>query len=362
MSGAGDPLATLRQSWPTPTRPRPVVVFGAGGIVRDAHLPGYRKAGFTVSGLFDPDAERARDLAAAWSIPRVYRSIAEAAAEPRAVFDLAIPPAAHPAVLDLLPAGATVLIQKPMGEDLDAATEILRTCRRKRLVAAVNFQLRFAPMMLALRDAIDRSLLGRIVDLEVHLNLLTPWDMFPFLRGLGRVELPLHSIHYLDLIRSLLGDPVGVHAHTLGHPRSGTAQTRSSAILRFADPDLRCTLSVNHDHRWGRRLQDAAIRVEGTDGAARATLGLLLDYPRGEPDELLIASGPAGEWQRVALAGTWFPDAFGARMASLQRFAAGEDATLPGAVEDAWRTMALVEAAFRSSAAPATAIDAAPND
>jgi hypothetical protein len=47
-------------------------------------------------------------------------------------------------------------------------------------------------------------------------------------------------------------------------------------------------------------------------------------------------------------------------MSNLQRFAAGEDPRLITAVEDAWHTMALVEACFASSAAPATPVPAAP--
>ena len=56
----------------------------------------------------------------------------------------------------------------------------------------------------------------------------------------------------------------------------------------------------------------------------------------------------------VPLTGSWFPDGFVGRMANLQRFVAGEDAELIGSVEDAWNTMALVEAAYQSSATPAT--------
>jgi hypothetical protein len=41
-------------------------------------------------------------------------------------------------------------------------------------------------------------------------------------------------------------------------------------------------------------------------------------------------------------------------MANVQRFASGEDAELISSVEDAWHTMALVEAAYQSSARPAT--------
>ena len=58
MSGGFDP-ASLCQSWPMPARPRPIVVIGAGGIARDAHLPAYRQAGFAVGGIFDVDKARA---------------------------------------------------------------------------------------------------------------------------------------------------------------------------------------------------------------------------------------------------------------------------------------------------------------
>jgi hypothetical protein len=48
-------------------------------------------------------------------------------------------------------------------------------------------------------------------------------------------------------------------------------------------------------------------------------------------------------------------------MSNLQRFAAGEDEVLLTSVEDAWHTMALVEACFRSSAAPATPVPTSPD-
>ena len=143
-----DPTS-LQQAWPAPSNPRPIVTFGAGSIVGDAHYPAYRKAEFPIAGLFDPDREKAEKLAAEWGVT-AYASAEEAAAVEDAVFDLATPPNTHAAVLRLLPDGAAVLIQKPMGSDLAAATEILEICREKKLMAAVNFQLRFAPMMLAL--------------------------------------------------------------------------------------------------------------------------------------------------------------------------------------------------------------------
>ena len=345
---------SLRQWWPKPSQPRPIVIFGAGSIVGDAHLPAYKKGGFPVAGIYDPNAEKAAALAAQWNI-RAFASEAEALAVEGAIFDLATPPAAHAPILAKLPRGSFALIQKPMGSDLAGATEILRVCRERDIKAAVNFQLRFAPMMLALYDAVEKGYLGEVVDFDAWLALATPWGLWPFLKGLPRIEIAMHSIHYLDFVRGLLGNPQGVHAKTIGHPNHDVAQTRTAAILDYGDR-VRCVLSVNHDHDFGRKYQACEFRISGTKGAAYIKLGVNLDYPRGEPDELWIRPEGGSDWVEVKLEGAWFPDAFVNRMANLQRFASGEDKVLIGSVEDAWQTMALVEAAYQSSAAPATPI------
>jgi predicted dehydrogenase len=343
----------LRQAWPLPSRPRPIVMIGAGGIVRDAHLPAYRKAGFEVAGVFDLDRTRAEALAREFGVPAVYGSLEEAAGIP-AVFDVAAPPTAHLQIVEALPQGATILLQKPMGRTLAEATAIRDAVRARRQTAAVNFQLRFSAMMLALADAIGSSHLGTLTELEVHLNLVTPWHLFPHLRQDSRVEIVSHSIHYLDTIRALLGEPAGVLARSYGHPASDLADTRTSILLDYPAP-LRVALSINHHHDFGRRFQDAGFRVEGTEGAAMVKLGLLLDYPAGEPDELWIVRR-GGEWRQIPLAGRWFPDAFVGPMSNLQRFAAGEDAVLATGVDDAWRTMALVETAYAAAAMPGLSI------
>ncbi len=352
-------MTALQQSWPMPSAPRPIVIIGTGGIVKDAHLPAYRKAGFTVAGLYDPDQPRAEALARDWSIPHIFGSLEEAA-RANAVFDVAAPPVAHRDILAALPEGATVLLQKPMGLDLAAATEIRDICHARRLTASVNFQLRYSAMMLAIADAVRRGQLGALTEIEVHINLLTPWHLFPHLKRNPRVEIVSHSIHYLDAIRALAGNPRGVLARSFGHPNSDLADTRTSMILDYGDR-LRVLLSINHHHEFGRQFQDARFRVEGVDGAAIAKLGVLLAYPAGEPDELWLASR-GGPSTRLPLTGAWFPDAFIGPMANLQRFAAGEDATLLTAVDDAWQTMALVEACYRSNDQPGTPLPTARTD
>lgn len=328
------------------------MIIGAGNIVNDAHLPAYRKAGYHVAGVFDIDSDRAAGLSRSWDIGKVYGSSAEMTANGvNCVYDIATPPSAITGILPLLPDGAAVLIQKPMGEDLAQARRILDMCRVKKLHAAVNFQLRFSPMMLAIRDALGSNVLGEIFDVEVHVNISTPWATFPFLKRLERVEIAVHSIHYLDLIRSLVGEPEGVFARSLSDPRvPDLAQTRTSVILDYGKR-LRALLSVNHNHDFGREFQAATIRFEGSNGCAIVKLGLLLNYPHGEADELWVCEA-GGDWRPIELQGLWFPDAFANIMANLQRFHAGDDQELLTDVGDAFRTMKLVETCFVANRAP----------
>ena len=331
-----------------PSTPRPIVVIGCGGIVRDAHLPAYTKSGLPVAAVFDIDEDRARRLASDFGIKRIYSSLAETVAETDAVFDLALPPEAVLEVLSALPEGAVVLIQKPLGRNFQNACEIVRLCHARRLTAAVNFQLRFSPMMLAIRDAIDQGLIGDITDLSIHLTLRQPWELWPFMADLEAVEVIMHSIHYLDWIRSVLGEPRGVYSHSVKHPdHPKLADARTSTILNYGD-STRCCLSLNHTWKHDGPYQEAGVRIDGQNGAAYVKLGLLLNYPEGEPEEVHIKT-KGTDWIPVPMSGRWFPDAFIGVMANLQRFAAGEDPLLHTAVEDAARTMALVEACWQSS-------------
>ena len=59
----------LVQAWAMPTAPRPIVTFGGGSIVNDAHFPAYRKAGFPTAGLYDPDRTKAEALALRFGLP-----------------------------------------------------------------------------------------------------------------------------------------------------------------------------------------------------------------------------------------------------------------------------------------------------
>ena len=335
----------LSQAWKRPSNPHPIVIIGAGGIVRTAHIPAYRKLEYPIAGIYDLRMNTAVDTASAFGIGVIFSSIDKAVSSPGTIFDIAVPGNQVLSVLERLPDGAPALIQKPMGENMAEARTILELCQAKKLKAAVNFQLRFSPNMLALRDLLAENALGTVTDIEVRVVDRQPWELWPFLKGTPRLEVLYHSIHYLDAIRFLFGEPEGVYCKAISHPdMPELADTRSTIILDYGNR-IRCSLVLNHSHRHGEKHQVSEFKVEGTGGAALLTMGVNLGYPVGKPDTMELALGTS-DWQTVPLRGSWFIEAFEGPMSNLQRFIGGEDDVLVTRVEDAIRTMALVEACY----------------
>jgi predicted dehydrogenase len=336
-----------------PKTNQPIIIIGAGGIVADAHLPAYKLAGFEVYGIVNRTKERAQKLADTFGIPHVFNSLAEAVeqAPGNVVYDLTVMPEQYIEMLNQLPDGSAVLIQKPMGDDYNQAKEILALCQAKKFKAAVNFQLRFAPFVAAARYLINQGLIGDLYDMEVRVTIKTPWEIFPHVIVHPRLEIQYHSIHYLDLIRSFLGNPDGVLAKTLKHPAKNLSSSRSTILFDYGDT-MHAVINTNHDHDFGPKHQESYIKWEGTKGAIKAKMGLLMDYPRGVPDVFeycILEEGKSPEWYTVQLEGSWFPEAFIGTMANLMRYNEGTDQVLYTSVEDIIDTMAVAESAYTSS-------------
>ena len=248
--------------------------------------------------------------------PRLWRRFEYAPAD--AVFDVAVPAKAIAGILPQLPDGAAVLIQKPMGETLAEAVEILKICRKKGLTAAINFQLRWAPNMLAARALHGTGALGELHDMEVSVSVHMPWELWSFLSTAPRLEILYHSIHYVDLVRRGLGIRVGVYAKTVKSPRTAElAATKSVITLDYGD-DKRVFIATNHSHDFDPKMQRSFVQWEGMTGAMRAQMGVNLNYPVGWPDNLEYIVRGDGGWRDAPVSGNWFPDAFMGSMGSLQ--------------------------------------------
>ena len=336
-----------------PETDQPIIIIGASGIVKDAHLPAYQMAGFSVFGITNRTISKAHDLAKQFNIAHVFENVADAVknAPSNAVYDITVLPDQYIEILEQLPDGAAVLIQKPMGNDLVQAREIVAVCERKKLVAGINFQLRFASFVSAARHLINEGIIGELYDLEVKVTVNTPWELFPLIKEHPRLEILFHSVHYIDCIRSFLGNPKGVMAKTAKHPLKKLSSCRSTIILDYAE-DKHVVINTNHDHHFGPKHEESYIKWEGTKGAIKAKMGLLMNYPDGLPDEFeysLQNENGEYEWKKIELEGSWFPEAFIGTMSNLMRFKEGSDSKLLASVKDVLDTMKVVEACYISN-------------
>jgi len=345
----------MEQVFFKPATPFHIFSIGAGGIVTGAHLPAYQLAGYAVKGIYDIDNRKAQALAKSFEIQDVYESLDAiiAAANKNTIFDIALPASAIIEVLQKLPTGAAVLLQKPMGSTLAEAKEIVALVESKKLIAAVNFQLRYAPCMIAAKNIMDTQNFGTITAIEVAVNIYTPWSLWTFLQTAPRLEILYHSIHYIDLIRNLLGNPASVYAKTIKHPaQPALASVKSNIIMDYGDM-VGASIKTNHCHDYGNTHQDAFIKIEGTNGAIKINLGLLKNYPVGEADRFeytIKELGTQASWKQMDIEGSWFPHAFIGSMAEIMKTLDGVIKTPDNNVQDVVSTMACVEAAYQSSA------------
>jgi len=336
-----------------PQNPPPIYIIGAGSIIEEAHLPAYRKANWKVNGIFDLNEEKSLRLKELFQIPKSYNLLETMVAEApeQAVFDIAVPASQIASILNQLPNHSNVMIQKPLGETLQEAKDILRIVKEKDIRASVNFQMKFIPSLIAAKRMIDEGLIGELHDIEIRMNIYHPWEIWEFLFGIPRMEMLYHSIHYMDIIKYFLGMPKKVYAKTVQHPKQmQLSSTRSIIIFDYQMP-IRAFVNTNHGHDFGLKNQDSFVKFEGTKGAIKATLGKNINFPTGEPDhfEYYLQNAEPQKWITAAVPGHWYPDAFIASMADLMCAIENPHAIHDTNIIKAYETMQLVEAAYISN-------------
>lgn len=338
-----------------------IASVGAGAIATACHLPMYRRAGLNLRGIFDVNRAATAAAAAQFEVPHVYRELNELLADGSVrVVDIAIPAAAQPGVAQqAIAAGKHLLCQKPLAEDFTTAAALVAAAEQAGVLLAVNQQMRWAPGIRATKALLNRGWLGRPFAASVAVNVHTPWENWPWLMAKPTHEVLYHSIHYVDALRFLLGEPARVFAHGTRYPGfPSTGETRTILILDYAQPEhLRAVIHTEHHNQNDPEDWYAAFRVEGTEGTAKGAIGALYDYPRGREDTLTYTSQHVQPrtWLMPRLEGRWFPDAFlGPMVSLLDALAArdeGDDRAQPATSgRDNLGTLRAVFAAYRSMA------------
>ena len=329
----------------------PIAIVGAGGIVDGAHLLAYKKAGLEIVGITDVDQDRAKDVASRHDISTVYPDLASMLRDSQAkVIDIAVPPAVQRDVfIEVAKSGRHILAQKPLATSVADGEMIIKASKDSGIIAGVNQQLRFEEGIAAAYKMVDLGWVGKVTSISITVNLATPWEMFPWAKNMEKLEIMVHSIHYHDVIRWFLGEPISVYSvagRTKGQFPIG--ETRTVSTYKYPD-EVSAIVHANHVNRGGDNY--AEFRIDGDSGSIRGTLGLLYDYPTGRVDTLEVNSSklPTDGWTPYPVTTRWFPDAFIGTMGSLLGAIAGKN-SLRSSVEENLGTLKLVAALYESIA------------
>jgi predicted dehydrogenase len=183
------------------------------GFIGPAHLEALRRNNIRVVGLAEATAEMAQKKAQELGLERAYASYEAMLADPEiGAVHLATPNYLHfsQAKAALL-AGKHVVCEKPLAMTSQESAELVRLAAEKKRVNAVNFNLRFYPVVQQARAMVQSGELGNLYILQgSYLQdwLLLPtdwnWRLEPGLGGTLRAVADIGS-HWLDLLTFVTG-------------------------------------------------------------------------------------------------------------------------------------------------------------
>jgi len=165
------------QSEPDPAprrdaRPRPratrVALVGAGNIA-DTHLEILAAlAGVEVVAVVDPALERARALAAKWSVPHALAAAGELAGLRIDAAHVLVPPDRHAAVArELLELGLDLLVEKPLCLSAAEARALAALAEERGLSLGVNHNHLHQPAFVRLTERVRAGEIGRVEHVQV---------------------------------------------------------------------------------------------------------------------------------------------------------------------------------------------------
>ncbi len=149
------------------------------GFIGPAHIEGIRRQGVEVRGIAESTPELAREKARQLNIPLAYDSYEEMLKDQEIdVVHICSPNFLHfPQAKQALLAGKHVICEKPLTITAAESKELVELAKEKKLVNAINFNLRFYPVNFEARHLVQKADFGETF--IVQGSYLQDWLLYP---------------------------------------------------------------------------------------------------------------------------------------------------------------------------------------
>lgn len=217
------------------------------GFIGPVHVEGLRRLGVRVKGLSSANLELAQEACRQLNLEHAYADFDEMLQDDELnVIHLAVPNVLHyPMVKQVLAAGKHVMCEKPLAMTSEQGAELVELARKSNLKAGVNYNLRFYPMNLEVKERLSKgarifSVVGAyqqdwlLYDTDYNWRVLA--DQGGALRAVSDI-----GTHWLDLVHfttglkveAVLADLTTVHK-TRRRPK-GEVSSFNNEVLRDED-------------------------------------------------------------------------------------------------------------------------------
>jgi predicted dehydrogenase len=190
-----------------------VGVIGTG-FIGPVHIEALRRLGFVeVMALADKNMDVARARAKQLNIADVYGDYKELIEDERVeCVHICVPNNLHYSIAkDVIAAGKHVVCDKPLAITTKEAKELVVLAKEKKVVAALNFNIRFYPLLYQLKSMVEHGDLGRIFSINgsyqqdwLQKETDYSWRLEPDKSGESRAIADIGS-HWMDAIEFITG-------------------------------------------------------------------------------------------------------------------------------------------------------------
>jgi predicted dehydrogenase len=256
-----------------------VCTIGAGYFAQFHHDAWAQEPRASLAAVCDADREKAEGLARRYGARAVYTDPAQmVAVETPDLVDIVTPPHTHKALVSLCAeAGIDAICQKAFTRSLEEARETVALARAAGIRLVVHENFRFSPWYREIRRLLGEARLGRLFQVTFRLRpgdgqgRDAYLDRQPYFRTMERFLVHETAIHFVDVFRFLLGDPLSVWADLRRLNPAIVGEDAGLFVFDHGD-GLRALFDGNRlsDHKAeNRRLTMGELLVEGEHGTLR---------------------------------------------------------------------------------------------
>jgi predicted dehydrogenase len=251
------------------------------GFIGPVHIEALRRLGVTVAALCDIPA-LVNIMAAKHAIPQTFTDYHQLLASPDIdVVHIAAPNRFHKEMsIAAIQAGKHCVCEKPLAMDTRETAQIAKLAKASRAVFAVNYNVRFYPAVLQLRQMVAKGDLGEVIHVNgsymqdwLFKDTDYNWRLLPKEGGKLRAVADIGT-HWMDTVSFILGAKIGAVFATL-HTFHKTRKRPLGEVQTFSKADT--------------SMRYATYKVETEDFAS-----VLLRFDNGTLGNLGVSQVAAG--------------------------------------------------------------------